>query len=806
MLQGVRPLHFIFWDVENLTWDACRICRVLYSRIERDPQDWICSNLNSQVCKPDPHDEDGEEPAPLALVETSGSKQRGLDLLNASPGVFKALAPGSHKKRLPVRCLACSSVYAKDVVFDMISNRRESYVRQHTETQRHQDALTQFSAGPGDPPDHEGQDDHKPSGTMIAKENIGQDDPAGDGDGSDDGGEGEAGGKRARRLEPCMGFRLHEFPQTRVGQLQEEFAWWYQHTSLDSPWFKPHTTPQTEEAGEVRTGHRYCEEKEKGDTKSKVYKIFHRLCDGKVDGHGNKCKKLCRHCWSIRSDKGIIRNVTRFWVKWWSAKLLKARLYKQFDQVDSLVSEATNGAVAQLCQAAAAEMQKVCKYSVLELIGHVRFAWLSFPVYKRNEAQKFLIGSLVQPCVKVNHHNIRRGDLESAELLARSLTEGRLSDVNDVDLKLACFVGSGALRSHPMIHGILIMMIEKIRREHRGVHTMKHLQLSDAEKLIVSEAGIALSLAACNKQMFKQFGMLRARARVDLCKLLERSVPDPFLSISDSRVLWQNGFLVDSMFPKKEGWPNRRLHLAFDKTYLLKQVSVLKHRLGKGLAGTAWRLGNLGSLAGLTEDEQRAKVQKAISGCLKAMPSEEQEEKNPKLNEELCDFVESTSIDYANEMADFVCWDPCNGFQGRPRFSLAAVPMSYECDAREMLHLVGTVMRDTGALIKSVVFDNHSTHRLIKQALLGSFAAPPDVPFFGELEYDRFPPTCLRNFEFRMPVFKGEHIWCLNGPLHIAKNTVGKMRADNRTSHTSLDILDFVRIRFVYIDQHDQLD
>lgn len=94
-----------------------------------------------------------------------------------------------------------------------------------------------------------------------------------------------------------------------------------------------------------------------------------------------------------------------------------------------------------------------------------------------------------------------------------------------------------------------------------------------------------------------------------------------------------------------------------------------------------------------------------------------------------------------------------------------------------MLLLLGHILDNAGSAIRSIVCDNHSSHKLIKQALLGQYAARPHVPFFGSLEYESLPMTCIPNLSFRVALIDGEPIYLLGGPNHLQKNCASAMRA-----------------------------
>ena len=96
----------------------------------------------------------------------------------------------------------------------------------------------------------------------------------------------------------------------------------------------------------------------------------------------------------------------------------------------------------------------------------------------------------------------------------------------------------------------------------------------------------------------------------------------------------------------------------------------------------------------------------------------------------------------------------------------------------------------TGGTIKQLVFDNHSSHTLIKQILLGHMVAKSTVPFWGQNEHKALPASSLVLFRFSAPYYKGDCIWALNGPMHLAKNLCGKFRGHKRTVYIGKYVVD----------------
>lgn len=79
------------------------------------------------------------------------------------------------------------------------------------------------------------------------------------------------------------------------------------------------------------------------------------------------------------------------------------------------------------------------------------------------------------------------------EKMAFAITNGEFNNFDAIDLRLGCYVASGALSQHPMIQGILVAIVEKVSRASRGVHSFKGLRLEPKENALLPEAGITVT-------------------------------------------------------------------------------------------------------------------------------------------------------------------------------------------------------------------------------------------------------------------------------------------------------------------------
>jgi len=197
--------------------------------------------------------------------------------------------------------------------------------------------------------------------------------------------------------------------------------------------------------------------------------------------------------------------------------------------------------------------------------------------------------------------------------------------------------------------------------------------------------------------------------------------------------------------------------MAFDKTYLLKQLNVVRTRMGKGLVGTAWR-------------ELGQGTKEAAAACFLQLPDASQNSESGQTesqDQNLLQKLDLANVDFAEEMMVALQWDPSTKIKGLPRFPVLELPMSYQCGMEEMLSIIGRCMEHSGFAVRSLVFDGHASHRLIKECLLGHRVSSANIPFFGALEFEPLPVCTLMSFNFSVPKYRGEPIYALNGPAHI---------------------------------------
>ena len=79
------------------------------------------------------------------------------------------------------------------------------------------------------------------------------------------------------------------------------------------------------------------------------------------------------------------------------------------------------------------------------------------------------------------------------------------------------------------------------------------------------------------------------------------------------------------------------------------------------------------------------------------------------------------------------------------------------------------------------VFDNHGTHTLVKQILLGNTTCVSqkqlsEIEWFSRLTYKTMTDSVIGNMNFSQAFIDGDAFFCLNGPLHLQKNFCSALR------------------------------
>ena len=384
-----------------------------------------------------------------------------------------------------------------------------------------------------------------------------------------------------------------------------------------------------------------------------------------------------------------------------------------------------------------------------------------------NEMMEF-IASVVSPSMKVVPYALNEKNLEAVSLVCKKFKNCDLKNISDLEMSLCKDIKCGAIRNHPLIQGMLVAALEKWRRRHRGVETMRNCSVSEIEKQVMKEAGMSIAIAGHNKHFIRKLGLQFADNAIKLDSLPEQGLMDPNNAIEYTDRLQMNGHFADTIFPRKKTAPYRRLAAKFDNTYLRQELNIVKTVEGIGLVGGCWRPKGdpIGNQSFIPLGTTKLKV-------------------------------DLEGVERAAEMFDFVIMDSTRTDDNT--HSLCNIPMSHKASSAgddnmtergkwEVIHNVGKIMYHAGKAVKVLSFDNHASHAYVKKMLLGhnkdikNSVRMKTVPYFCDITYRNLPETTLPRLPFKIPVYKGDSIWLTPGPCHSQKNVVkGAARAPNRT-------------------------
>lgn len=141
--------------------------------------------------------------------------------------------------------------------------------------------------------------------------------------------------------------------------------------------------------------------------------------------------------------------------------------------------------------------------------------------------------------------------------------------------------------------------------------------------------------------------------------------------------------------------------------------------------------------------------------------------------------IDTSSISKSSSMLEFIGWDPSQ-FKKTP-ISLMSVPVAISfqgagSDSRGnfyMANLVGAFLEHSDGIVKAIVCDNHSTHKLIRRCMHGQLVGDEivdvlNVKWFGALHYTDVPSHVLPRFPMRVAYQNKDAVYGLPGVCVLA--------------------------------------
>lgn len=247
--------------------------------------------------------------------------------------------------------------------------------------------------------------------------------------------------------------------------------------------------------------------------------------------------------------------------------------------------------------------------------------------------------------------------------------------------------------------------------------------------------------------------------------------------------LKQNDFTISGFFGKAAGTSERRLCMAFDRTYVSPGLQLCHLVDGHVLAGGCHRPKDF-----LLENQDKI--------ILKREQGEQQ--------------FQISEIQKANEVESILLWDvtrkascsletaafPCSSTACRHReFEENCLQPRNRRGQFETLHRIGAVLASSPS-IRCFLCDGHGSHELVKKKMLGQdtddipMFLEEQIPFLSGLVYQDLPEVDFP-LPFRLVSYQGDSIFWFPGPQHLAKNLTEQLRSVLRTVHYGSKFSDF---------------
>ena len=388
--------------------------------------------------------------------------------------------------------------------------------------------------------------------------------------------------------EECHGLNLLDPDLSAVAPYAVELDLWAAHT----------------DPGRSRVGeHRYW----KADA---AWRVQHKDC-AKAAQSGSPCLK----CRSLGDRKSVLRLVLRFAFKYHAAKLLSARLFGGSEMVHALHEELK---VSSLYQRHESKMVKLLSLKDAELQNYVRYGFrASVAKTEMPPVLTHFAAAVVAPCLKVNVWKAGSDNSALLSQLSAYLASGRLTDMEEINARIASAAISGQLESHPLLQGLIVSVMQMLEKSERGIRTLRGRPQATSETAcaLVADAGLSLALAGGNIAMARQFGQRVRAGQVSFDKMDEHDLPRPALALRFEGALQDNMERIDRRLPSTPRQTTRRLFLAFDCTYLQPALTQASVQGQIGLVGGAWGAVDQCFMA-LGENLDLKRIRRARQMCL----------------------------------------------------------------------------------------------------------------------------------------------------------------------------------------------
>ena len=308
---------------------------------------------------------------------------------------------------------------------------------------------------------------------------------------------------------------------------------------------------------------------------------------------------------------------------------------------------------------------------------------------------------------------------------------------------------------------------------------------SEEEREILLTTGAELAAAGCNDRALEAFGMkwlVKNDWKGSLAIVTSLGLPK-FTAPSEEEMA-ESDHLVSSLFPRKPETAQRRLALAFDRTYLQSCSQLCLTPRGHCLVGGPHRP------PGFIDPDESQKVMKDNNGVV-------------------IEQIVSRSREKASEVESCCVWDPSRSHSSI--YEVAAFPVMPAAERHALfeehstnprlqrgqwatLQRLGQVLKACPS-VKYIIADRHGSHNFLGSILLGRAVPLADelwdvLPFFNSLRFESLPKVAF-NIPYRICFMKQESVHFFPGPAHGQKSFAEQMRSCLGTPHFGCLAADF---------------
>lgn len=333
----------------------------------------------------------------------------------------------------------------------------------------------------------------------------------------------------------CPGYIISSQKNSSSGTLhlfEEEFKLWATHSMVTG-----------------KTDHTYwC------DISQDVWFARSDKCNGDLHA-GQKEGDCCHACQSLGEPQALLRYVLKFAFKYHAAILLKKRLFHSEKEVEEHLAMISKTAFASRCY----QWEKVHSLSNIELQQYVRQGFATISPEKRSQNLQNFMDSSVAPVLQVNACSVDNKAKALFSHFAVAVRGHQLSDLSEVNLKIAEAVMNGMLDAKAFCQGLLVQCLNSLDKEKRGITSNRGrtAHRNDSEAQLIHDATMTLAISGGNAGLARELGMKITPPRIAL------GLPNPCMALTDIETLQQNVLLVDQSCPRAPGHPVRRLIMKY---------------------------------------------------------------------------------------------------------------------------------------------------------------------------------------------------------------------------------------------------